>query len=158
MYRTCVDCHCLSHFGGSALIVGARVGTFVRTLVLARGARAARGARGARAARAAQASRWWRRCEHMVARAIIRRRCGREAGAGGASAARTSRTRRPAAPCTIWSPPSSVRKVRRTFCSPATGSPPLGSVSENGKLVSWNQRPFLRLSIVNVPCKFYFAG
>lgn len=69
---------------------------------------------------------------------IIRRECGGAEGgaAGGHSYARTSRTRRPAAPYTIWSPPNSVRMVRRTFCSLVTGSLRLVSVnSENGNLV-----------------------
>lgn len=63
MYRTCVDCHCLSHWAG-ALIVGAGVGTFVRTLVQ-RGAREPRG-------RA-----WLRR------RGVAARRGGASGGASG---------------------------------------------------------------------------
>lgn len=87
MYRTCVDCHCLSHWAG-ALIVGAGVGTFVRTLVQ-RGAREPRGRAVLRAARrggAAWRREWrreWRRvntcgeCDHKTG---VRRGSGRGRG------------------------------------------------------------------------------
>lgn len=55
-------------------------------------------------------------------------------GACRGRAARTSQTRRPAAPYTIWSQPSSERKVRRTSCFRAGGSPLLGSVGQKHKL------------------------
>lgn len=48
-------------------------------------------------------------------RSVRWRGCGAGGeGAGGGSAARTSRTRRPAAPYTIWSQPSLARTARRT--------------------------------------------
>lgn len=80
MYRTCVDCHCLSHWAG-ALIVGAGVGTFVRTLVQ-RGAREPRGRACARRGGAAW-RRVWRRvntcgeCDHKTG---VRRGSGRGRG------------------------------------------------------------------------------
>lgn len=148
MYRTVltVTVVALSHWAG-ALSVGARVGTFVRTLVRS-------GRAGARCASARVSGVRWTH----VASAIIRRAFGGGAGAGGESAARTSRTRRPAAPCTIWSPPSSARTARRTFCSRATGSPPLGSVSENDNLVSWNQKLSFHFLLWVCLVKFYFVG
>lgn len=63
---------------------------------------------------------------------------GRRVTRRGRPVARTWRTRRPAAPCTIWSRRSSARRARKTSCSLAAGSPPLGSESARGESVPYS--------------------
>lgn len=68
----------------------------------------------------------WQCSEHRVVCAVSG---GRRGWGGEPARRRTSRTRRPAAPCTIWSRPSSARRAHRTSCSRAASSPLLGSVT-----------------------------